>query len=393
MKRVLIVDDIEENLYLLTSLLEGHGYEVDPARNGSEAIVKALAVQPDMIISDILMPVIDGYTLCRIWKADERLSRAPFIFYTATYTDPRDERLALDMGADSFIIKPTEPDEFIKRIEEVLTLGKSGELAVSQKAKAGEEAILKNYNEVLIRKLEHKMLGLEETNRKLESEIEARIKVESALRENEEIILKSLREKDLLLKEIHHRVKNNMQVISSILGLKSQESGNSELDEILKDVQNRIRSIALIHESLYKSDDFSRINFYDFVEKVMENLLKSFNIEEGKIHFTVTGEDMTLGIDIAVPCGLMVNELLSNALKYAFPGDRKGMIHVELARKGDVYSIAVADDGTGLPGDVDVENPSTLGLRLVSVLIKQIDGKLTIEREHGTAFVLSFMGK
>ena len=115
MKRILIVDDIEENLELLRILLEGHGYEVEQASNGSEAMAKALEKVPDMIISDVLMPIMDGYALCSKWKADERLKRVPFIFYTATYTDPRDEQLAINMGADAFIVKPIERDEFLRQ--------------------------------------------------------------------------------------------------------------------------------------------------------------------------------------------------------------------------------------------------------------------------------------
>lgn len=187
MKRILIVDDIEENLYLLRALLEGHNYEVDEARNGSEAIINAQKVIPDLIISDILMPVIDGYTLCRIWKADARFSRIPFIFYTATYTDPRDEKLAIDMGADAFIIKPTEPDEFMRRVEEILTLDKEGRFTAPQKPKAGNEHILKNYSEALIRKLEQKMFELEKMNKELKAEITERNLIETSLRESEEL--------------------------------------------------------------------------------------------------------------------------------------------------------------------------------------------------------------
>ena len=185
MKKILVVDDIEENLYLLRVLLEGHGYEVEEAHNGSEALVKALAKLPDLVISDILMPVIDGFTLCRIWKADKILSHKPFIFYTATYTDPRDEKLALDMGADAFIIKPSQPDVFLLRIQTLLE--NETRLAKPRKPLAPDETIIKNYNEVLIRKLENKMLESEEINRRLEAEIAEKNKIENSLRDSEEL--------------------------------------------------------------------------------------------------------------------------------------------------------------------------------------------------------------
>jgi PAS domain S-box-containing protein len=193
MKHILIVDDNEENLYLLRVLLEGHGYEVEQAANGSEALSKALAVKQDMIISDILMPVMDGFTLCRALKADDRLKHIPLIFYTATYTDLKDEKLALDMGANAFIIKPMEPDEFIRRIEEVIAADKDGKLSAPQKQTVGDEFVLKEYNEVLIQKLEHKMLKLEQANKALEAEIAARKQAES----QREATLEALREKEL----------------------------------------------------------------------------------------------------------------------------------------------------------------------------------------------------
>ncbi|HOD13335.1 MAG TPA: PAS domain S-box protein [Spirochaetota bacterium] len=187
MKRILIVDDIEENRYLLRVLLQGSGYEVVEAENGSDAIVKALSTIPDMVISDILMPVIDGYPLCRIWKADERLKKAPFIFYTATYTDPRDERLALDMGGDAFIVKPAEPEEFLRNIESLLAADGKQMLTSPRLPKTGDETILKHYNETLIRKLEHKMQELERLNRELEEEMQAKEEVEATLRESEKL--------------------------------------------------------------------------------------------------------------------------------------------------------------------------------------------------------------
>jgi len=186
MEHILIVDDHDENLYFLRVLLEGHGYEVEQAHNGSEALVQAQAKIPNMIISDILMPVIDGFTLCRIFKADARLKQIPFIFYTATYTDPRDEKLALDMGVDAFIVKPAEPEEFLRQIEGVLAANKKGKLTPAQKQTPAEGVVLKEYNEVLIRKLEHKTLGLEQANRALEAEIKARKKSEDDLRDSEE---------------------------------------------------------------------------------------------------------------------------------------------------------------------------------------------------------------
>jgi len=182
MMRILRLDDLEENRYLLRALLEGHGYDVEEARNGGEALARAKALVPDMIISDILMPEMDGFTFCTILKKDETLKQVPFLFYTATYTDARDEKLALAMGADAFIVKPTEPEVFLSRVEAILKTAKNGKLIPPQQHQVEDEVILKEYNEALIRKLEHKMLLLEKTNRELEAEIGARKQTEEELK-------------------------------------------------------------------------------------------------------------------------------------------------------------------------------------------------------------------
>ena len=181
MNRIMIVDDKADNLYLLRALLEGHGYAVEEARHGAEALVKARQNPPHLLVSDLLMPVMDGYTLLQHWKKDARLKQIPFVVYTATYTEPKDERLALDLGADAFIVKPTEPDVFMARLQEVLARQASGTLSPSTFPLGKEEVLLKQYNEVLIHRLEVKMEQLEQTNRELERDITERQRAEQAL--------------------------------------------------------------------------------------------------------------------------------------------------------------------------------------------------------------------
>lgn len=173
MTRILIVDDKPENRYLLGALLEGHACEVDKACHGAEALVKARQRPPDLIISDLLMPVMDGYTLLRHWKLDDRLKQIPFVVYTATYTEPKDEQLALDLGADAFIIKPAEPEPFMARLHEILTKQKSGTLSPSRFPSDDHCVLLKQYNEVLVRRLEIKMEQLQQANHELERDIVA----------------------------------------------------------------------------------------------------------------------------------------------------------------------------------------------------------------------------
>jgi PAS domain S-box-containing protein len=173
MKRVLIVDDKEDALYYLQVLLTGHGYQVETARHGAEALVLARKSPPELIVSDLLMPVMDGYTLLRHWRAEPRLTSIPFIVYTATYTEPEDERLALSLGADAFILKPAEPHAFLARIEQVERRVQV-HVASAQPERGATPEVLALYSQTLIRKLEEKSLQLEEANRALKSENEGR---------------------------------------------------------------------------------------------------------------------------------------------------------------------------------------------------------------------------
>jgi PAS domain S-box-containing protein len=183
--KILIVDDKPDNLYLLRALLTGHGHTVIESRHGAEALSKARQAPPQLVISDLLMPVMDGYTLLRHWKLDETLKRIPFIVYTATYTEPQDEKLALDLGADAFILKPSEPETFMARLREVIDRRDRGELGEPRVQSGPEEVPLKEYSETLVRKLEAKMFELEQTSKALERDIAGRKEAEASLREAE----------------------------------------------------------------------------------------------------------------------------------------------------------------------------------------------------------------
>ena len=186
MTQVLIVDDQDANLYLLRTLLEGHGFAVVEARHGAEALIKARQHPPSLIVSDLLMPVLDGYALLRQCKTDDRLKDVPFIVYTATYTEPKDERLALALGADAFVIKPSEPDVLVAVIRDVLDRHARGQLSPAPPPSVEEMLLINTHNEVLIRKLEKKAFQLEEVNRALLAEVAERRQTEHALLDSEE---------------------------------------------------------------------------------------------------------------------------------------------------------------------------------------------------------------
>jgi len=186
MKRVLIVDDKEDNLYYLQSLLGGHGCEVDFARHGAEALVRARHSPPDLVITDLLMPVMDGYTLLRHWRSDDDLRHVPFVVYTATYTEPEDERLALQLGADAFILKPSEPDDFLAALEQAIVGAREAGEPPSPEESPADVELLEKYSVALIRKLEEKTFQLEEANRALEADMEKAKEMEASLRASEE---------------------------------------------------------------------------------------------------------------------------------------------------------------------------------------------------------------
>jgi len=186
MIHILVTDDNEQNLYMLKVLLEGNGYSVDSACNGEDALECARRQAPDLILTDILMPVMDGFTLCRQWKADDKLKHIPLVFYTATYTDPKDETFALSLGADRFVIKPQEIEALVEIIRTVLDEHKS-EANKTQEIVADEDDVyLKQYNAALIRKLEDKMLQLELKSKELEQQVSRTEEACETLRLSEE---------------------------------------------------------------------------------------------------------------------------------------------------------------------------------------------------------------
>jgi PAS domain S-box-containing protein len=203
-------------------------------------------------------------------------------------------------------------------------------------------------------------------------------------RRAEEQIQKSLREKEVLLKEIHHRVKNNLQVTSSLLKLQSNSIRDPEAREMFVESQNRIRSMALVHEKLYQARDLSRVDFADYAESLAALLFRSFGIDPERVRLRVDAEPVFLPVDTAVPCGLILNELLSNCLKHAFPYERSGEILVSVASLQPGMSLVVRDDGVGLPAEVDLETSETLGLQLVRTLAQQLRARIALGRGGGT---------
>ena len=201
----------------------------------------------------------------------------------------------------------------------------------------------------------------------------------------------SLNEKEVLLKEVHHRVKNNLQVISSILNLQSSYVDDKKTLDILKESQNRVKSMSFIHENLYRTKDFNKIDFSEYIENLTKSMIHSYQYSENNISLVLDLDDVLLSIDISIPCGLIINELLSNALKYAFPTNKAGSIFISVKKQSNkAIQIIVEDNGVGYTKGLDSENEGSLGMLLVRTLIEQIDGKIELLKHKGTKYLITF---
>jgi two-component sensor histidine kinase len=208
-------------------------------------------------------------------------------------------------------------------------------------------------------------------------------------RENE--IRYALHEKETLLKEIHHRVKNNLQAVSSIIDLQSAYLKDGEAIKLCRDSKNRILTMALLHENLYRGHDQTKVDLKEYVSALTSHLLSSMDGSKGLISVTHNIADLTLNVETAIPCGLIITELVSNSIKHAFPGGSEGEIRVEISMAPEGhYMLVVSDDGVGLPEDWNFEDLSTLGLQLVGALTDQLSGSMEISSGSGAAFVISF---
>jgi signal transduction histidine kinase len=385
---ILIVDDNEPNLYQLQVLLNGSGYQVVIAANGAEALAKARQDPPDLIVSDILMPVMDGFALCREWKKDEGLRHIPFVFYTASYTDERDRRFGLSLGAEQFLVKPDEAENLIPRIQEVLQHVRrpsAGPVPAPIQAPQREEesSYLKHYNEVLIHKLEAKMERLAQANRQLERDIAERLDYQRRLRSlASELSLAEERERRRIAAGLHDHACQTL-VMSKMKLQQLQASlppGDRErVEDILSMLDQTIESV---REMTF---DLSSPTLYRFgLEAALQELLKDKLRPEHHIH-CVFRDDATpkpLAEDVRVVLFQAVRELLVNMVKHA----RAHEVALDISRFHDSITITVADDGVGFDPASLLAAPSKaggFGLFNIRERLDFIGGTLDVNAEPG----------
>jgi two-component sensor histidine kinase len=347
---VLVVDDRPDGLLALSSVLDRGGYNVVTAASGYEALAQMLHHEFAVVLLDVQMPGMDGFETAERIRENPLWRDTPIVFVTAIDKEERYVRKGYECGAVDYIFKPLDPHTLESKV-----------------------AVFAN--------LYRKNLFVQKQAQSLEREIVQR-------REMEQKLLESLQEKDILLKEIHHRVKNNMQVISSLLRLQAEDSGNAEFLRALRDSQLRIQSMALVHQLLYQSERFDRIDLKSYLEQLTRQVLDTHR--SGPVSLDSRVEVASLPLDMAIPCGLILTELVTNAFKHAFThGMPDARLSLSFRQEGKDYRFVVGNNGRAMAETVNWEDPSTLGLRIIQLLARQLGGKAELERDP-VRFTISF---
>ncbi len=375
---ILVIDDNPANLAIAVNFLEEYGFTILVSGTGKSGIMRAQYAHPDLILLDIIMPDIDGFETCRQLKQDAETRDIPVIFMTAL-SDMQDKVTGFELGAVDYVTKPIQKEELLARVRVHLQLRTLTQTLEEQNHRLKAEVQQRVTTET----------ALQQLNQQLETLVDQRT---VQLRHSNEKLKLSLQEKDILLKEVHHRVKNNLNVIISLLSLQSKSFDDPAVAQVFENSKNRIYSIALVHEQLYQSQTFSKINCEDYIKQLVTSVFYSYSDSYNQVDLSFNLEAIHLNIETAIPCGMIINELVTNSFKYAFPGHKQGEIKIILrADTTQQYHLIIRDNGVGFPNDFNWEETSSLGLNLVQLLTKQLDGAIQLEEpKAGVSFHLIF---
>jgi two-component sensor histidine kinase len=348
---ILLVDDQPGQLLSHAAILRELGERLVTARSGREALQKLMDEDFAVILLDVNMPDMDGFETAGLIHQHPRFERTPIVFVTAAQASTLDRLKGYRLGAVDYVEVPVVPE------------------------------ILRSKVAVFV-DLNRQRRDLQRLNDALQAEIAQRRSAEEAVRH--------AREKEVLLQEIHHRVKNNLQIITSLLRMQSRVMQDPAFRDALLECQNRVAAMALIHDKLYRARDLARVSFPEYVRDLTNNILTSYTLPASSVRVNLDVDDMSLSLDSAVPCGLILNELISNCLKHAFPLGHSGTVHVGFHAAGDQLCLVVRDDGIGMPADVDLERTNSLGWRLIRALVQQLGGFVQCHTAGGTVVELRF---
>ncbi|MGH8537358.1 MAG: sensor histidine kinase [Gammaproteobacteria bacterium] len=350
---ILLVDDNPQNLDVLESILDSPAYRLIRAQNANQALGTILAHDIAAVVLDVEMPEMSGLELARIIKDRKKTQHIPILFLTAQFREDQDILNGYCAGAVDYLTKPVNAQILTSKV-------------------------------AVFADLFRKTQALAAANRALEIEVTER-------KQAEERMAAALREKETLLKEVHHRVKNNLQVISSLLDLQAGQTQDAGVRGVLAESQGRVRVMSLIHQLLYERKNFSRVDLGQYLERLTQIVLNAYPVDPQRIALKLDVAEVYLDLERAMPCALLVNELVTNAFKYAFPGDRRGEIGLSLKAHGDREAVlTVRDNGVGLPVELDITQAASLGLQLVPLFVDQMHGSLRVEPGPGACFELRF---
>ena len=358
---ILTIEDEAAIRKSFVSFLEDYDYETLEAEDGGEGIEVLKRAQPDLILADLRMPNVDGLQV--LDYVGKNYPEIPVIVVSGT-GNINDVIEALHLGAWDYILKPVEDlNILLYAVRRAL-----------EKVRLAEEN--RRYREHLEDQVNQKTRALEQANAKLQS-------INKELRT-------SLQEKEVLLREVHHRVKNNMQVVMSLMNLQKPIYRDSYDVRLVDKSIHRIQAMAMAHEQLYRTDDFTQINLEAYLNGMVNEIIRNKTAVGDSFDVRVDAQEIFMGLELAIPIGLIIHELADNAIEHAYPDGEGGEIAISAVHTEGRYTITVADKGIGLPKELDVENTTSLGFMLVQTLTSQIEGKLEVEHRDGTMVKVEF---